>query len=185
MFMKPARMLPATLVLSVLGLALWASQPSARSTGVIGKTQSATGCSCHGSTPNTSVVVTITGPNAVAPGSTGTYTIALTGGIAGTTGGFNLKASSGTLVAGTGSQLLSGELAHVDNTRRSWTFRWTAPATAGFVNMYAVGLTSNGSGSSGDGWNFSGGALNTAFVIDVNPTPALPTTWGTVKDAYR
>ena len=181
----PARLLPATLVLSVLGLVLWAGQPNAKVDGVSGKTQSATGCSCHGSTPNTSVVVTITGPNAVAPGSTNAYTIALTGGVAGTTGGFDLKASAGTLVPGTGSKLLNTELVHANNTRRSWTFNWTAPTTPALVNMYAVGMTSNGSNTSGDGWNFSGGALNTAFVIDVNPTPATPTTWGIVKDVYR
>ena len=185
MFNKSARMLPATLAISAVGLALWAGQPSAKADGVSGKTQSATGCSCHGSTRNTSVVVTISGPNAVAPGSTNPYTLTVTGGVAGTTGGFNLAASSGALAAGTGSRLLNNELVHANNTRRSWTFNWTAPATPAFVNMYAVGLTSNGSGSSGDGWNFSGGALGAAFVIDVNPTPALPTTWGMVKDVYR
>jgi hypothetical protein len=45
--------------------------------------------------------------------------------------------------------------------------------------MYAVGLTSNGSGSSGDGWNFLGGALNSAFVIQVgsavDAAPLAPT----------
>jgi len=185
MFMKPARMLPATLIISAVGLALWAGQPSAKVDGISGKTRSATGCSCHSSTPNGAVSVTISGPQAVAPGSTNSYTIALTGGVAGTTGGFDLSASSGTLVPGTGSRLLNNELVHSNNSRRSWTFNWTAPAAAGFVNLYAVGLTSNGSATSGDGWNFSGGAVNTAFVIDVSTTPALPTTWGMVKDVYR
>jgi hypothetical protein len=185
MFIKPARMLPATLAISAVGLALWAGQPSAKADGVSGKTRSATGCSCHSSTPNGAVSVTISGPQAVAPGSTNSYTIAVTGGVAGTKGGFDLAASSGTLVPGTGSRLLNSELVHSDNSRRSWTFNWTAPAAAGIVNLYAVGLTSNGSGSSGDAWNFSGGALNTAFAINIDPTPALPTTWGLIKDVYR
>jgi hypothetical protein len=74
---------------------------------------------------------------------------------------------------------MSGELVHVDNTRRSWTFQWTAPAIAGTSNLYAVGMSSNGSNTSGDGWNFAGGALNTAFAIEANPlvdaAPLAPT----------
>jgi len=179
MIMQRNTLVSTTLVATILGLALWAGQPSARGDGVTGKTQSSTGCSCHGSTANAGVVVTLSGPQTVAPGSTNSYTLTVTGGPAGTTGGFDLRATTGMLVAGTGCKMVTGELVHVDNTHRSWTFQWTAPMMAGTCDMYAVGMTSNGSGSSGDGWNFSGGALNAAFTIQVNDlvdaAPLAPT----------
>ncbi len=169
MFTRRNTQISASLVVLMIGIALWAGQPTAKGDGVTGKTQSATGCSCHGSTPNAAVSVALSGPQMVAPGSTNTYTLAVAGGPAGTTGGFDLMASGGTLVAGAGSKIMNGELVHVDNTRRSWTFEWTAPAIAGTHSLYAVGMSSNGSNSSGDQWDFAGGALNTAFAIEVNP----------------
>jgi hypothetical protein len=152
------------------GLAASAGLLGARSDGVSGKTQAATGCSCHSTTPNSAggVTVTLAGPQSVAPGSTHSYTVAVIGGPNGTTGGFNLMASSGTLVPGVGSQLLNNELVHANNTRRSWTFDWTAPLVDGTANLYAVGMTSNGSGSNGDSWNWYGGAVGIAFPVTVS-----------------
>ena len=157
------------------GLAVWAGDPLARGDGVNGRSQSTTGCSCHSSTPNSNgaVTATISGPAFVAPNSTHSYTITVSGGPAGATGGFDLLTSSGTIVPGTGTKLLSGDLVHSDNTRRTWTFDWIAPATDGVASFYLVGLASNGSGSSGDSWNWYGNAVNTAFPVSVNALVAV------------
>ena len=113
------------------------------------------------------MTVGISGSQYVKPSSTNSYTISATGGPAGTTGGVDLKATGGTLVPGTGTYLLSGELTHSSNAQRSWTFSWQAPATEGTYSFYAVAMSSNGSGTTGDSWNWYGGAVNTPFNITV------------------
>ena len=162
------RLLTATVV---AGTMLWAGLLLARSTGLTGVAQSATGCSCHSSTPNANgpVTVTISGPQAVLPSSTNSYTISVSGGPATTMGGFNLKAAGGTLIAGANNQLLSGELTHLSRDFRTWSFTWQAPATEGQVNFYAVAQAVNGTGNNnGDSWNWYGGAVNTPFPITVS-----------------
>ncbi len=156
---------------ATLAAACWAAFALARSTGMTGVAQSSTGCACHSTTPNANgpVTVTITGPQVVAPNSTSNYTLSVSGGPATTFGGFNLKASGGTLVAGSNSQLLNGELTHFNRNSRSWTFAWQAPAADGTVNFFAVSQAVNGNGgNSGDSWNWYGGAANTPFAITVN-----------------
>lgn len=164
-------------------MALWATYLLADGSGRTGVSTSSSGCSCHGSSPNANgaVTVTITGPQAVVAGATSSYTLSVAGGPSGTTGGFDLSTNGGTLVAGTGSKLSGGELTHANNSRRSWSFQWTAPATAGTYRFAAVGLASNGSGSSGDSWNWYGGAAATPFSITVSGsaadvTPPAPVT---------
>jgi hypothetical protein len=154
---------------------LWAGYLLARSGGYIGVTQSPIGCNCHDSSPdaNGNVTVDIQGPQTVQAGATETYTISVSGQPAGTTGGFNLSTDTGTLIAGTNSQLDTGELTHVDKNSRSWTFEWEAPATEGTASFFAVGQATNGSGSSGDSWNWYGGAQSTAFQIEVTSTVGI------------
>jgi flagellar hook capping protein FlgD len=149
---------------------LWAVGLLASSGGVTGKSQSAQGCNCHSTSPSASgaVTVTITGPPAVKPGTINSYTLTVSGGPAGTTGGFDLSSSGGTFTAGTGSRTANGELVHSNNSHRSWTFSWTAPAAEGTVNWYAVGQATNGSGTDGDSWNWLGNAAGTAFPIVVS-----------------
>ena len=152
-----------------VSLALWAAYLLADGSGRTGVATSTSGCSCHGSSPNAAgaVTVAISGPQAVVAGSTNSYTISATGGPAGTTGGFDLNTNGGTLVAGTGSRVSGSDLTHSNNSRRSWTFTWTAPATAGSFRFAAVGLSSNGSGSGGDSWNWYGGSTGAPFTITV------------------
>ncbi len=153
------------------GLTLWAGSLLARSTGITGVAQSATGCSCHSSTPNANgaVTVSIVGPIAVQPGSTHAYTISVTGGPATTLGGFNLRTDAGTLIAGPNTEVSSGELTHSNPNQRSWDFDWTAPNTNTTAHFYAVTQACNGSGNTqGDSWNWYGGAVNTPFSITVN-----------------
>jgi hypothetical protein len=155
--------------LATAALMLWSAEVVARGSGVAGVAQSPTGCSCHGSSANQNgaVTVDISGSQYVAPGSTNSYTISATGGPAGTTGGVDLKATGGTLVQGTGTYILSGDLVHSSNAQRSWTFSWQAPAIEGTYSFYAIGMCSDGSSNSGDSWNWYGGAVNTPFSITV------------------
>jgi len=176
------RRITAGLVLATLAVAAGAGRLAAHSNGVSGKYASATGCSCHGAAANGNgnVVVDVAGPTTVAPGSSGHYTLTVSGDPAGTTGGVDLKASAGTLVAGTGTKLSSAELVHSDNLRRSWAFDWQAPLTEGSYDFQAVALCDNNDGSTdGDSWNWFGGAAGTPFAItvsqavDVDPSTPL------------
>lgn len=136
--------------------------------GRTGKSQSPQGCNCHGTLNTAGVTVTITGPQAVRPSTTNTYTITVSGGPVGTKGGFNLKSTGGTLVAGANNKISSGELTHANPNVRTWTFQWTSPATVGAQSFYAVGLPADGTGGTGaDAWNWYGGAMNTPFTIQV------------------
>lgn len=176
------------LVVMVLCTGLWAGYLYARSGGVSGVCDQPDGCSCHDDLPNANgtVTVTITGPQMVSQGATNTYTLTVSGGPSGDTGGFNLCADGGTLIPGTGSELGSGELRQSNGNNRSWSFDWTAPATPGTRSFVAVAQATNGSGSSGDSWNWYGDAQGTPFQIEVlGPVPVLPRTWGSLKALYR
>ncbi len=152
------------------GVTVWAGYVMAHSSGMTGVAQSSNGCSCHSQAPNANgaVTVSITGPASVQTGSTSAYTITVSGGPPGTEGGFDLKADAGTLVAGTGTWTTGTELTHADNTQRSWSFTWTAPAAGTTAHFYAIAQSCNGSGTSGDSWNWYGGAVNTPFTITVS-----------------
>jgi hypothetical protein len=165
--MNPIRF--ATLSLTAF-MVFGTTQLHARNDGVTGKAQSSQGCSCHSTSPNGNgaVVVTLSGPQAVKPLFAAHYTLSVAGGPSGTTGGFDLTCASGTFGTGLGSRVSGQDVTHVDATRRQWTFDWTAPAAEGTYNFYAVGLTSDGSGTSGDSWNWNGGAVNTAFAVSVS-----------------
>lgn len=155
-------------VLLAASLVLGAGAVSADVNGRTGKAQSTTGCSCHGTTRTSSVTTTITGPQSVTTGSTNQYTVSVTGGFAGTQGGFGLKASGGTLTAGANNQVSGTEVTHMDANSRSWTFSWTAPATAGTQNFWAIAqVVDGGLDTSGDMWNWFGGVVNTPFAIAV------------------
>ncbi|MBI5169438.1 MAG: T9SS type A sorting domain-containing protein [Candidatus Eisenbacteria bacterium] len=168
--MKKARMLPSATpwLLVAAALTLGAGVVMADSAGRTGKAQSPNGCNCHGTTRTAGVTVTISGPQNVVVNSTNSYTVTLLGGPSATQGGFNLKASNGTLVAGANNRISGLEMTHVNEFSRSWTFSWKAPAVVGTSNFYAIGLSTDGSGDeSGDQWNWYGGVVNTAFPIVV------------------
>lgn len=150
------------------GLLVGAGQVFADNNGRTGRSQSATGCSCHSSTATAGVIVAITGPRNVVTGSTNSYTLTVTGGPAAPNGGFNLKGSAGTFVAGANNRVSGLEVTHANASVRSWTFSWTAPTTAGTQNFWAIGLAADGGDdTSSDDWNFYGGAINTAYSITV------------------
>lgn len=132
----------------------------AYSSGITGVTlKNGQGCTCHGGLAS-GVTVTINGPASLQVGETGNYTVTVTGGPL-VKAGTNIAASTGTLTAGTGLQLMSGELTHTapkspDNNTVTFSFQYTAPATTGNVTLYANGNSVNDNGGSdGDSWNFA------------------------------
>lgn len=111
------------------------------------------GCGCHGSNYlNTTVLVKITGPDTLAAGATGAYTVRVSGGPS-TKAGVDISASAGTFSAVSNLKLLSGELTHSSaksyiNGGVDFTFKYTAPSTVGAQTLYATG-------SSKKHWNWA------------------------------
>ncbi len=124
-------------------------------TGYSGMTSGKTCTSCHG-TGAAVPTVTVTGSSTVTAGATASYTVTITGGPA-VDGSLDVAASGGTLaVVSAGTKLSSGEIVHsapaaFTSSGVTYTFNWVAPATAGTYTLYVAGMSSNGSGSSGDG----------------------------------
>lgn len=164
----------AALALIALGLSVGARQVLADMTGRTGRTQSSTGCSCHSSTATPGVTVSITGPRNVITEAKNNYTVTVTGGPVGPNGGFDLKASAGTLTAGANNRVSGLEVTHSNSDVRTWTFAWTAPVTAGTYNFLAIGLAADGAqDTSADDWNYYGGAMNTQFTITAAAATAV------------
>lgn len=125
--------------------------------GKTGVTQS--GCTCHGVlAAGTSAVELTSEPdifssNTYAPESTYKLTITVTGGPETEQGGFDLKASGGTLAnPGENTKIQGGEATHSNKNSRTWTVDWHAPASdVASVTFYYAGNAVDGNGStSGD-----------------------------------
>ena len=131
------------------------------------------GCSCHGPSPTPSVEVRFLNADSVGKGQTKTITIKIQGGSA-VAGGFNVAVLNGVLNVGSdaGVKKIGNELTHTakrtfSGNEVTWTFNYTAPNTAGWDTLYAVGNSVNNNGNnSGDTWNFL-----TRFPVKIfNPT---------------
>ncbi|MDW7680049.1 MAG: choice-of-anchor V domain-containing protein [bacterium] len=126
------------------------------STGKTGQTEA--GCTCHGTPGAGNSVINLTAnPDFFAggyvPGSSYTLTINVTGGPVGNRGGFNLKASHGTLTnPGANAKISNSEATHSNSNARSWTVDWVSPdATVSSVVFNYAGNAVNGDGTtSGD-----------------------------------
>jgi hypothetical protein len=167
------------LILVSLVLMLAHEHSFASSGGIIGAVQ--VGCTCHGgassgtslSIPGQSSAIT------VKTGETLSLTLLVAHG-AQNRAGMNLAvvnasgANAGVLQAGSGSQIISGQLTHaapqsISNGSASFPFQWTAPSTPGTFTLRAVGNAVNGDGSTGgDAWNSL--APITITVEDATPT---------------
>ncbi|MDR3626815.1 MAG: T9SS type A sorting domain-containing protein [Ignavibacteriaceae bacterium] len=144
----------------------------AYSTGITGRThKNGDGCTCHNVSPSSNVTVTISGPDSLTAGQTGTYSVTITGGPL-ARAGTDIAASSGTL-APQGSDLRldqsDGELTHVapkapSGSAVTFTFLYTAPTSTGTITLYANGnsVNFNGVNDAGDMWNF---APNKSVVV--------------------
>ncbi len=117
-------------------------------TGIPGQSgkQGATCNSCH--TGGAAPTVSLTGPAALLPGASATYTVTISGG-AGMYAGFNASASGGgTLMPGADSRTMNGELTHsaplaFSMGTATFSFTYVAPMTAGAVMLYAAGNSVN------------------------------------------
>jgi hypothetical protein len=126
--------------------------------GITGRTRktSNNGCGgCHGSSSNTAVVVTMSGPATLQPGETGNYTLTVTHDTSGNNGGCNIAASSGSLAPV--STFLkkdnnSGELTQTNKVSipSTYEFTYTAPNSAGQVTLYGIAK-----GRGFNDWNWS------------------------------
>lgn len=131
--------------------------------GITGRTlkTTTTGCSCHGSSANTGVTVTISGPDTLNTGQTGQYTLTISRS-ASLGAGLDVAVRSGVLApVSSNIHLTSGELTHNNNismTNGSVTvnFSYTAPSTSTVDTIWATGLATNSNGGSGgDYWNWA------------------------------
>ena len=98
---------------------------------------------CH-STGKASTV-TLNLPASVNSGATYTVTLAETAGSG--SGGLDVAGSAGTFTAGTGTQVLSGELVQSNgSSTHSWTFSWTAPTVTAntTATLYGAAMDSYG-----------------------------------------
>jgi hypothetical protein len=178
--MKKKQIITIVLLMIVLVISICFIDVSARSDGIKG--QSVAGCTCHSATASGDVTVTLSGePTEYDPDTKYTLTITITGGPPATGsnhGGFNLKASAGTLAVPSGAsdiQIDSGEATHTSagNDQRSWNIDWTAPAEgAGDVTFTYAGNSVNGDGTnSGDKWNKGSTTISENAPDDTtNPT---------------
>jgi hypothetical protein len=98
--------------------------------------------------------VTLTGPDTLAAGATGNYTLTISGG-AGVKGGMNVAVNNngGTLGIVAGDlKLVTGELTHTaakafTGTEVQFAFTLKAPDAAGTTTLFASGNSTNGNGS--------------------------------------
>jgi hypothetical protein len=149
-------------VLLIMGISI---QVYSYASGVAGRTLkgSTPGCTCHQSSSNSAVVVSVTGPATLNPGATGTYTLSVSRS-SGTfsTGGIDIAVSSGTLATGgtSGIKLSSGEIVHSAKftSATTKTFTLTAPATPGPITIYCTGAA----GTNPPNWNHG-----TSFIVNV------------------
>ena len=122
----------------------------------------ASGCGCHSQTGQNPASVTISGlPTSYDVNKLYQVTVSVSGGVSGSTGGFSLEVSDGTLSTGFGLMLVNvnskGDSAThsiTGSSYRSWSFEWTSPgAGTGTVTFEVAGMTTNGNGkNSGDRW---------------------------------
>jgi hypothetical protein len=137
-------------------LALIGRDPDASSSGIINfsgnpATGGVTCNNCHSGGIVPSVV--ILGPTVVAPSSTHTYTLRISGGQQ-VAGGLDVSVTAGSLgVSDPGTLLAGGEITHqsprpVDgNLQVLFTFNWTAPAVPGTATLYGAGNSVNLNGT--------------------------------------
>lgn len=152
---------------AVLLIAGFSTRAFSYPAGVAGRTLkpgSTNGCTCHSSSPNTAVLISVTGPASLAPGATGTYTLSVNRS-SGTfnTGGIDIAVDNGTLGIGssTGIKILSGEVVQSAKFTgpTTKTFTLTAPGTPGTITIYCT----RAAGTNPPAWN--NGANFTVNVV--------------------
>ncbi len=129
-----------------------------------GKFNGGTSCApCHGSM-NTATTVMLDGlPSSYALGQTYNLTFTIIN-VTAAKAGFNIKATAGTFIPGTGSKVKTdgSEITHsmtpktMSGSQAAFTFNWIAPTSgSSAVTFSAVGnaVNNNGGSDAGDQWN--------------------------------
>lgn len=155
------KIITAILVITfVTSISIYLYASSSGFTGRTKKTSNA-GCSCHNTTANTEVIVTISGPDTVAVGQTKQYSLTVSKSSK-NGAGLDIAAKLGSLSPVSGNiHLSNGELTNNNNIPMtsgtvSVQFNYTAPSTAGTDTLFATGLATNSDAStSGDDWNWA------------------------------
>lgn len=120
-----------------------------------GTEQTCMASGCHNLNPSAAIPeVVLTGPESLAAGATGNYTLIIRGGAA-VRGGMNVAVSNngGTLnPAGGDLKVLAGELTHTapknfTNNEVRFDFTLVAPSAAGTTKLFAAGNSTNGNES--------------------------------------
>lgn len=139
--------------LAITTFAATASAYGGGASGYTGKQEGRSCNSCHSG--GTAPQVTITGPDTLAAGATGDFTMVVSTNQSKAAGG--IAASDGaSLTPGTNLVDEEGELTHSNGGvspsggKATFTFKVTAPANGTTMRLFAVGLAANGSGTGGD-----------------------------------
>ncbi|MDP4220587.1 MAG: choice-of-anchor D domain-containing protein [Bacteroidota bacterium] len=138
----------------------YATSHSGGITGYTNKSGDAQGCSCHCATSNANTTVTIaTAATSFQVNQTYTFTITVAN-TGETNAGCDIACNLGSLSAGNdGLQKIGSQLTHTapKGLPATWTFTYTAPATAGTDVIYAAGnaVNADGTNSCADQWNFA------------------------------
>ena len=122
----------------------------------------ASGCGCHSGSTAPAATVSISGlPTSYDANNLYQVTVSVSGGVAGSSGGFSLEVDKGTLSTGFGimavkvnSQGNSATHTITGSSYRSWSFEWTSPPAGGGTDNFEVAaMTTNGNGNNnGDRW---------------------------------
>ncbi|MFL5321598.1 MAG: choice-of-anchor V domain-containing protein, partial [Myxococcaceae bacterium] len=144
---------------------LVSAEAAARANGIA--TPVCLGCHSGGAVPNVSLTAS---PSTLSPGGTVTVTVSIQA-VNGSTGGMYLRSNGvGTfsIISGQDTRLVSSsEVVHSTPRSASGGFvtfqvKWTAPATAGGVDLSVSGLSANGNGGS-NGDNYGTATLSLVF----------------------
>lgn len=125
--------------------------------GIVGSSglQSGVSCTqCHAVSTGTAPTVAIAGPTTLAPGTTGQYTLTLTGGPA-VKGGLDVAADNvnATLLGdGVATRASAGEVTHsaarlFSSGVLTFNFSMVAPSSPGTVKLYGAGNSTDGAGN--------------------------------------
>jgi hypothetical protein len=132
------------------------------------------GCTCHCAASDASTTVTLsTTATTFITGQSYTFTVTVNNSTeAGA--GVEVSTARGSLTAGSGMQLISGELTHTaakTSLPATWSFTYTAPNVSGGDTLFSTGNAvnldgMNGGGNCSDKWNFS-----SKYIVNVVDPP--------------
>lgn len=132
--------------------------------------QTTLGCTCHGSQTGTITVTNL--PTQVAKGTQYSFNLTYAPGASYKYFGLDVKATAGTLAAGTGMKLSGGEVTHSSplggTATTSYTYaaiKWTAPATNQTVTFNYACVAGASTGTTAGPWQK--GSTTTSVVLPV------------------